>query len=51
MLGVSEGTHEGTQVDTASFHGLADNSLLAVEASKRRASQRVEGSPVSHPRC
>lgn len=53
ILEVSEGTCEGTQACTASFHGLVDSSVLAVDGLQEglRRGGLTEGSPVSHPRC
>lgn len=51
ILEISEGTCEGTQARTASFHGLVDNSVLAVDGLQEEGLPEGRGSPVSHPRC
>lgn len=43
ILGVSEGTHEGSQVDTTSFHGLAGNSVLAVDGFQEKGLPESRG--------
>lgn len=51
ILEISEGTREGTQARTASFHGLVDNSVLAVDGLPEEGLPEGRGPPVSHPRC